>query len=327
MKKSNITDLAKHLNLAPSTISRALAGHKDISEITKTRVKEAADFFNYVPNLHARYFRKKNSNLIALILPDVNNFFIPELIRGINDVFNKTDYSIITFFSKDNFLIEKEIINYCISWMVEGVLLSVSDETKDLKHLDILVQSNIPVVLLDKVFPSSDHSLVHIDDSKTAFNATNFLISKGCKNILGIFGKPDVQMVQDRMAGFKNALYQSNLEFSNEQNILTNPNLENFEYKLTSLLESKQYDGCFIMSDELAFLAYPILVDKALFPNKIHLITISDGQVIGALRPKIPYIYHSGFNIGTRSAEVLLEHLENKEMKASDEVLETVLVR
>jgi LacI family transcriptional regulator len=326
MKKTNITDLAKYLNLSPSTISRSLADHQDISPTTKTRVKEAAEFFNYVPNLHARYFRKKNSNLIALILPDVNNFFIPELIRGINDVFNKTDYSIITFFSKDKFDIEKEIINYCISWMVEGVLLSVSDETKNLNHLESLRQSNIPVVLIDKVFSSEYYSLVHIDDSKTAYHGTNFLIEQGCKNILGIFGKPEVKLVQDRITGFRNALTKSNLQFHEPSNILTNSNLDNFAVNFTFLLQDNHYDGCFIMSDELAFLAHPILVDNLLLPDTIKVITISDGQIIGSLRPKIPYIFHSGFDIGTKSAEVLLEHIEDKEMQASNEMLETTLM-
>ena len=327
MKKSNIPDLAKYLNLSPSTISRALADHQDISASTKSRVKEAATFFNYVPNLHARYFRKKNSNLIALILPDVHNFFIPELIRGINEVFNKTDYSIITFFSKDKFEIEKEIINYCISWMVEGVLLSVSDETQNLQHLNSLSQSNIPVVLIDKVFNSDLHSLVHIDDIKTAYLATKYLIDQGSKNILGIFGKPEVKMVQDRICGFKNALTDASLPLSKEINIFCNNNLTNFNDKLLMLTSQNRYDGCFIMSDELAFLAHPIFVDQLLLPLKMNVITISDGQIIESLRPKIPYIYHSGFDIGTRSAKVLLEHIVNKAMTPSNEILDTTLIK
>jgi LacI family transcriptional regulator len=325
MKKSNLLDLAKYLNLSPSTISRALADHQDISVATKKRVKEAAAFFNYVPNLHARFFRKKNSNLIALILPDVNNFFIPELIRGINDVFNQKDYTIITFFSKDKLQNEKEIINYCLSWLAEGVLLSVSDETKNLEHLEILSQNNIPVVLLDKILPTEKHSLVHINDVNTAFEGTKFLINSGCKNILGVFANPDVKMVNDRIQGFKDALQQLGPGFDNEKNLFTNPVLDHFETMLKTKLNLFQYDGCFIMSDELVFLAHPILVDKKLIPDKMKILTISDGQIIKSLRPEISYIYHNGYDIGKKAASVLIDHLRDKSLGQSNEILSTTL--
>ena len=325
MKKSNLLDLAKYLNLSPSTISRALADHQDISAGTKKRVKEAAEFFNYVPNLHARFFRKKNSNLIGLILPDVNNFFIPELIRGINDVFNQKDYSIITFFSKDMLETEKEIINYCLSWLVEGVLLSVSDQTKNLDHLDVLSQNNIPVVLLDKILPTEKHSLVHINDVHTSYEGTRFLIEKGCKNILGIFANPDVKMVNDRMQGFKEALTSFGLEFSTDKNILTTQQLDQFKDLLSDRLNNYQFDGCFIMSDELVFLAHPIFVDKHLLPDHLKILSISDGQVISSLRPQISYIYHNGYDIGKKAASVLADHLKDKNLGPSNVILSTTL--
>ena len=80
MKRTNIKDLAKLLSLNPSTISRALSNHPDISPETKERVKKAADEFNYIPNLHAKYFRQKNSGLIALIMPEFYMFFTPSLM-------------------------------------------------------------------------------------------------------------------------------------------------------------------------------------------------------------------------------------------------------
>ena len=86
MKRVGIKDLARLLSLNPSTVSRALSGHPDVSPETSVRVLAAAREFNYHPNLHARYFRKKNSGLVALVLPELNNFFVPGLMQGVNEV-------------------------------------------------------------------------------------------------------------------------------------------------------------------------------------------------------------------------------------------------
>lgn len=85
MKRLGIKELAKLLSLNPSTVSRALADHPDIKPETRERVKAAAIEFNYQPNLHARFFRKRSSGLIAVILPSYNMFFIPNLLDGINE--------------------------------------------------------------------------------------------------------------------------------------------------------------------------------------------------------------------------------------------------
>ena len=83
MKRITIRDIAKMLSLSPSTVSRALSDHPDISEGTKKRVHEVADAFNYTVNLHSNFFRNRKSNLVALIVPEINMFFTPELIRSI----------------------------------------------------------------------------------------------------------------------------------------------------------------------------------------------------------------------------------------------------
>lgn len=121
MKRITIKDLARLLNLSTSTVSRALSDHPDISDATKKRVRSAAEEFNYVTNIYARSFRKQQSRLLALILPEVNMFFSPNLIKGINKTIASSNYTLITFLSNDSYKREKEIIKQCLSWAVEGV--------------------------------------------------------------------------------------------------------------------------------------------------------------------------------------------------------------
>ena len=86
MKRVTVKDLARLLSVAPSTVSRALADHPDISDETKRRVREAAETLGYIPNLRARYLRAKHSRLVALVVPEVNMFFAPSLMSGVDGV-------------------------------------------------------------------------------------------------------------------------------------------------------------------------------------------------------------------------------------------------
>jgi LacI family transcriptional regulator len=309
MKRTGIKDLAKLLSLNPSTVSRALADHPDISPETKTRVKKAAIEFNYLPNLHARYFRQKNSGLIALILPEFNMFFIPELMEGINSILKDSGYSIIIFFSDNTIEREKEIISHCLSWVVEGVLISVSEHTFDCDHLYVLKNAGIPVVMLDKVIFTDEFTTVTINDKLTAFNGTLHLIENDKQNILGVFGNPTLEITKKRIMGFRECLSQHQILHSDYDIVYLFQNDMN-----TNILEEKlrktPFNAVFIMSDELFMTVYPILLKLHLFPEKTSIVAISDGKMPYQIYPRISHMKHSGFDIGKTAAEVLLRCIQ-----------------
>ena len=87
-----LKDIAAKLGLSLATVSRALADHPDISGDTKDRVRGVARALNYIPNYRARYLRARHSRLIALIVPEMNMFFMPSMITGINHVVQANDY-------------------------------------------------------------------------------------------------------------------------------------------------------------------------------------------------------------------------------------------
>lgn len=306
MKRTSILDLARLLSLNPSTISRALNGHPDISEETRERVKAAASTFQYRPNLQARYFRNKNSGLIALILPEMNMFFIPGLMNGVNEALKNSDNSVIIFISDNDPEREKEIVGHCLSWMVEGVLISLSGSTTDLTHLTPLKEAGIPVLLLDKVIESPDFSTLTIDDKEAAHLAVSYLTNKGLKAILGIFGHEKLNMTRHRMDGFQSALQQSDIQFSGYDMLALNAH-DSFDQILEDRLRSTPYDALFVMSDELLMLSLPIIQKLQLYPASLSIVCISDGTLPHRIYPPVTHILHSGFEIGKSGALLLLD--------------------
>jgi LacI family transcriptional regulator len=309
MKRIGIKELAKILSLNPSTVSRALADHPDIKQETKDKVRSAAIEYHYEPNLHARFFRKKTSGLIALILPDLNDFNSTELINGLRESIG-TGFTLMIFVSQKSKLKEIEIIHHCLSWMVDGVIISLADSTSGIDHLKPLQSAEIPVIMVDNVFYAPEFITIHADYGKMAFAATEFLIKNDKRNLLGIFGHPSSLHTKHGMDGFKDCLETHKIPYSNYDFICPD---DNFDSKLLEIkLRSTPYNGIFIMSDEWLLVTYPILVKNRQYPGQASIVAISNGKIPHQLYPKISHISHSSFKQGYEAGTILLKTIRTK---------------
>ena len=200
-----LKDLAQQTGLSTGTISRALADHPDISTETKTRVRDAAQAISYIPNYRARYLRAKHSQLIALIVPEMNMFFVPSMIAGINRVVQQNDYSLIVFQSDNSIVQERRLAEYASHLSADGVLLVLSSETSDLQHLDVLHDCGIPVALLDRTIETTKYTTITIDDEEAGREAASYLMDRGHTRIVGVFGDQRQRISSMRLRGFRRA--------------------------------------------------------------------------------------------------------------------------
>lgn len=315
------------LQLSPSTVSRALSDHPDISDETKKRVKFVAEQFNYSVNLHSSFFRNQKSNLIALIIPEMNMFYIPSLINSINDFLYPTEYSLIVFISKNKLKREKQIIKQCIKWAVEGVLLIPSYETKDLEHLESLNLSGIKTVVLDKIIKNSNFPSVSINNVNASFNAVNYLLIKGHKNVLGVFGNPNISITSERIIGYKKAHEVHKLEYK-EENIITVSKIDELDSILPVLFSHiKSISAIFCMSDEiLSKVNFYLLKFGKLVYDDVSLISISDGIFPKLTVPKTSFIKDSGRIMGKKACSLLIEIITNKDSSEVNLEIETKLI-
>jgi len=265
--------------------------------------------------LQARYFRNKHSGLIAIILPQINKFFSADFLEGVNAELYGSEYSSILFQSGNRLDQERQLIDYCQSWAIEGLLLSVSGQTSQLDHLNALYDFDIPVVLVDRVLDDKRFSTVTIDDKKTSFEATEHLIQKGHKKIVGFFGNPSLQMTKQRHAGFVAALDQYKIKHDATNCLFFN------EVQQTDIIakvkDLKDYNAIFCMSDELLVEVHYAINSLAWhIPNDKALVCISDGNPPKYLYPQISHIKHSGFDIGQEATRLLLSKIRSKNLNA-----------
>ena len=326
-RRVTLKDIARHLGLSLPTVSRALAGHPDISQKTKTLVREAAQNMHYVPNLRARYMRAKNSRLLALILPEMNMFFFPSLITGISNVAQDNDYSLIVFQSHNSVDKERRLVEYCTHLSVDGVLVALSAETSDLSHLEILHDCEIPVVLLDNTIETTKYSTVTIDDFEVGRDAAAYLLDRGHRRIIGVFGDMRQRISALRLRGFRQAHTERGVAVEETQ-IVRKSTVDQVEAALDIALDTHpDASAVFTMTDELLMRSHCVLMRRQRrIPDDVSLMSISDGLAPAFIYPNVTHFRHSGMEVGERTAHILIGLIAHRSEAMMDVRIRTMLV-
>jgi LacI family transcriptional regulator len=214
MRSNQVTikDIARELGISPSTVSRALKDHPDISTQTKKSVNQLARSLSYQPNAIALSLKHSKSFTIGIIIPETVHYFFSTVISGIEDVAYDAGYKVMICQSNERY--DRELANsqMLYSNRVDGLLVSLAKETQNFDHLKFFQDNNIPVVFFDRgtdVFPSDR---VLIDDYRAAFTATEYLINHGHHNLIHLAAPQNLQIGIDRYRGFSDALKDHSIQ-------------------------------------------------------------------------------------------------------------------
>ena len=168
MKHISQEDIAKKLGIAVSTVSRALTDKPGVSEALREKIKAMARENNYRPNPFARSLRFDTPHIIGVIVPDIATYFYSNILKSIERTAQQNGYFSILMTSNEHLDEEKHAINNLMSLHVEGIIICLSQETKDCSHLKELVERHVPLVLYDRVGDDRMFSTVTIDDANSA---------------------------------------------------------------------------------------------------------------------------------------------------------------
>lgn len=324
-----IKDIARELKISPSTVSRALKNHPDISEETKIAVNELARKLNYQPNAVALSLKQRRSNTIGVIIPEIVHYFFSSVISGIEDVAYDAGFNVIICQSNEKY--DREVINTrtLLANRVDGILVSISKETQQFDHFYKIRENGVPVVFYDRVVPGFDADLVIVDDFDAAYRATRHMIEGGCKRIAHFAGPQNLLIGQLRKEGYLKALREAGLETRNEW-IMEADNFEKARLAVLNILDNKiNIDGIFAVNDTTAIGAMHTLQKRGIkVPNQIAVVGFSDGRLSGITEPALTSVDQHGYEMGTVATEILLKRIlsENKNYPFETRVLNANLI-
>jgi LacI family transcriptional regulator len=332
MKFNQVTikDIARELGISPSTVSRALKDHPDISAETKKAVNELADRLNYQPNIVALSLRQKKTNTIGVIIPEIVNTFFSTVISGIEDVAYEAGYNVILAQSNESYQREVTDMKALFNSRVDGMLLSLSRETTNFDHIESIISKGVPIVLYDRFYSNPNMSKVIVDDYIGAKEAVLHLIEQGCKRIAHLEGAPNLIISKDRLRGYQDALSESNLEIRDNYTIVCpNNSFEEGQRAAQKLLTLPHPpDAIFASNDPMAMGAILAIKEKGLtIPEDVAVVGFSNYFFAQITDPSLTSVDQPGFEMGQEAARLLIRQIEVKDKDQDDLAPETKVLK
>lgn len=334
--ETTLKDLARELKIAPSTVSRALKNHPEISAKTKLAVSKLAKKLNYRPNYVAQSLRKSRTNTIGVIVPKIVHFFFSTIIDGIEEVAYKNGYNILLCQSNETY--QKEITDTQVLYnsRVDGMLVSFSKETTNFEHFEDLQQKGIPLVFFDRKYGGTPVNQVLVNDYSGAKKAVQHLIDQGFKRIAHLAGLQGLALGDDRLRGYKAALHSNNRAFE-EDLVKFDPQHLDFESGYTKTIEfldmKNPPDALFAHQDLNAIGAMKAAKERGLrIPEDFGVVGFSNWQMSSYIDPPLTTVSQNGHKMGVEAATLLIEQIKHKDSKEEKpyefkmRILETELI-
>jgi len=328
MHRTTIKDIAKKLGVSPSTVSRALKDHPDISEKTKQDVLELAASLKYRPNAYALKLRNNKANLIGVIIPQIVHYFFSSVISGIEDCAYERGYSVIVSQSNEQYQREVSNANVLLATGVDGILVSRTKQTVDFSHFQNLISFGVPIVFFDRVCPTIKTDKVIVNDEYSAYLATESLVKTGCRKIVHFKGPNNLEISTKRHTGYLEAFFQYDLPHDKSL-VIECDNFEKAKQVTQDLIDRKvEFDSIFAVNDDSAAGAIVALNKNGIkIPDEVSVIGYSNDLISEIISPKLSTIEQPGYEMGFVATKLLIERIESKiEMKPRTEVVSTKLI-
>jgi len=326
MQKSTLKKLSQTLGLSISTISRALKDHPDISEGTKKKVKELAAAMEYEPNSYAVQLRTRQSNVLGILIPLIDNFFYDSFIAAVEEEARKQGFSVLIMQSRDQLDIETANLSVLRKNMVMGLFASISIATEDMAPFKKMEDLEIPVVFFDRVPQQPGFCSVCLADEDAARIAADAIIAKKKKNVLALFGHPHLSISKIReeafVKTFKKKAPKTIISIDHPES--PEPSLKVAKEALTSATPP---DVIFCMGDLILIGVMRAIHELNLkVPEDVAVIGISNGFIPTMFNPAVTYVETSGYKLGKLAFQQMQARLNGQ--KVSEIVcVESMLVK
>ncbi|AEI49031.1 LacI family DNA-binding transcriptional regulator [Runella slithyformis] len=332
MKKHQITivDIARQLNISKSTVSRALTGHPRVSEKTKEAVLKLAGELDYQRNMLAINLMSSQSHTIGIIVPEFVTSFFPMVIMGAQEVASKAGYNVLISQSNESYETEVANAKVMLDNRVDGVLVSLTRETRNYDHLNVFQRKGIPIVFFNRVCDDMQVPKVVVDDYEGAFKAVEHLILTGRKRIAHLGGPTSLHVSKKRLEGYKDALRKYSQPIDQELILDYDLNLDKVKIYIKHLLDLPQPpDALFTINDPTAFEAMLFMKAKGIkIPEQIAVVGFSNNYGSTLIEPRLTTVAQPTHEIGQVAAQLLLDQINSdaSEWKPIYRVLKTELL-
>lgn len=302
-----IYEVAAKAGVSASTVSRVFNGVKVSPELIPL-VRQAAQELDFTPNQSARSLRTRTSDVIGLIVADIENPFFTSLARGVEDTARAAGYSVMLGNSDEEESKEREYLDVALSQRLAGVIIAPATDHSD---VSTLLAQNCPVVAVDRTLADADVDSVIVNNAAGGRAATDVLLQQGFRRIACVVGPSSTQTADDRARGWHDAMTKFDPTFDADAYLMHASNHVPGGREAFGLLLAlpEPPDAIFVGHNLMAIGVLEALVETGRTPYEFGVSVFGDLPFVGLVPPGIHLISLPARELGEMAARVLLERI------------------
>lgn len=307
-----ILDVAREANVSASTVSRVMNNTGTISEETTAKVMKAARRLGYEPNMLARSFRRQETRIILVLVPNITNPYYTHIIAGISDTSRRLGYSSFLCNTQGDAVQEKETLDMLAKRRADGAILLATALGSDwLKNY----VGRYPLVQCSEYDPDIKIPHVVIDNYQAARDVVHYLVDMGHRRIGLVSSENNYISTRLRQKGYHDELEAAGIPLADGyiRKASADYSFESGQRAARQLLEMK--DGptaLFCISDVLAQGAIAAAQElKREVPGDVTVVGFDDVEQTMRSHPHITTLAQPCFEIGAKATELLCEFIAN----------------
>ena len=313
--QTTIIDIARSIGVSNSTVSRALHGHADISPETRQAILDVAVQMDYQPNQLAYNLVKSKTNTVGMIVPEFHNPFFPNVIIGAHDVLTAAGYNLTIMQSNESYQVEVLNTKAMLANRIDGLLISLTQETNNFDHLKIFEKRGIPLILFNRVCDDLEAPKVVVNDFEASFLAVEHLILNGYERIAHLGGPLNLQVSRERLRGYRAALEKYGKTI--EDNLVIQGMLSQQKARIYGkyLLElENKPDAIFAVNDSAAIEIMLMAMEKGIkIPSELGVVGFSDNPESAYIGPGLTTIRQPTLEMGKMTARSILQLIDGED--------------
>ncbi len=323
---ANIREVAQKAGVSITTVSHVVNQTRFVAPETEQRVRQSMQELNYRPNSLARSLRRGETKTIGLILPDSANPFFAESARLLEEAAYQKSYSLILCNSNGDLEKERLYSEVLFNKQVDGIIfMAAGDDTRSLQEL---IDHQLPVVIVDRVFDQMDLDTVITDNRASGYSAVNHLIEYGHRRIGIIRGPSNLTPSAQRVIGYHQALEKAGIPID--------PTLEQMGdfHSRTGYAATKFFlqltnppTAIFACNDLMAIGALRTIHEAGLsVPADISIVGYDDIEMASYIQPALTTIAQPIAELAETVIKLLLERIEQPGLPPRRIVIQNKLV-
>ncbi len=325
---ATLKDVAERAEVSVSTVSRVINKEPLVKPGTREKVEAAIEELGYLPNRVAQRLRSINyrKKLIGLVLPDIQNPFYVDVVRGVEEAAYRQNFSVMIGNFDQTEEKEKIFLEILQSESIDGLIVAPARGRDE--NIRKVIENGYPVVCIDRGLVDLDVDVVKVNNEEGARNAIEFLIGLGHRRIAHITGHPSIATTRERVAGYDMAMRAHGLDIDPELVRNSDSSYQSGAELMQELIDLDEPPTAVFTANNLLTLgALKTIHENELhIPEDISIVGFDDMYWSSSLNPPLTAVRQSGYDIGGLATELLVKKIAHPEASTSSVVLDTELI-